>query len=156
MCGPELPGPAGQPWGAEERRRPRPAIGVCMTLRRAEILNSPGDRYGPYRIWGALRRSRYFRSDGQPDITTLIRRLSVRAGGDGLGRAFQGRAVVRRITEADHRINAPFDFVRAGFLMGAAIESLSRIRHGLSAWAGCSRVEWASSYRDEFTGGGLN
>jgi hypothetical protein len=34
----------------------------------AKTLNPRGFRYGPYRVWGDLQRSRYFRVDGQPDI----------------------------------------------------------------------------------------
>ncbi len=70
----------------------------------AVTRNSPGYRYGPYRVWGDLRRSRYFVASGQPDLTPLVRTLSVAARGDVLGRAFQGRAAVRRITEADHLV----------------------------------------------------
>lgn len=38
----------------------------------------------------------------------LIRRLSVRAGGAVLGRAFQGHAAVHRLTEADHQLLAAY------------------------------------------------
>jgi hypothetical protein len=70
-------------------------------VAKAKTFNPPRFRYGRYRLWGDLRASRYFRLDGQPDITTLVRRLSISARGDQLGRAFQGHAAVRRITEAD-------------------------------------------------------
>jgi 5-methylcytosine-specific restriction enzyme A len=69
----------------------------------AKTLNPKSFRYGRYRLWGDLRRSRYFAADGQPDVSVLIRNLSVRAGGSVLGQAFQGHAAVRRITEDDHR-----------------------------------------------------
>lgn len=68
----------------------------------AKTRNPPGYRYGAYRVWGDLRRSHYFAVDGQPDIAPLIRSLAVAAGGEVLGRAFQGRAAVRRLGEADH------------------------------------------------------
>ena len=45
---------------------------------RAKTRNASGFRYGPYRLWGDLKRSRYFRTKGQPDISELIRRLSVK------------------------------------------------------------------------------
>lgn len=70
----------------------------------AKTLNSLGFRYGRYRLWGDLSRSRYFAVDEQPDVTTLIQRLSVNAAGSVLGRAFQGRAAVRAITAEDHTI----------------------------------------------------
>jgi 5-methylcytosine-specific restriction protein A len=69
----------------------------------AKTFNRPGYRYGRYRLWGDLRRSRYFVVDGQPDLTPLVRRLSIRTGvaDSPLGRAFQGGAAVRRIAEFD-------------------------------------------------------
>ena len=68
----------------------------------AKTRNPPGYRYGPYRVWGDLRRSRYFALDSQPDITPLVRSLAIAAGGDVLGRAFQGRAAMRGLGETDH------------------------------------------------------
>jgi hypothetical protein len=68
----------------------------------AKTLNPHGYRYGAYRVWGDLRSSRYFAVDQQPDISSLIRSLSIAASGEVLGRSFQGRAAVRRICEADH------------------------------------------------------
>ena len=55
-----------------------------------------------HRVWGDLQRSRYFQIDAQPDITLLIRSLSVTAKADVLGRSFQGNAAVRAVSEADH------------------------------------------------------
>jgi hypothetical protein len=69
-----------------------------------KTLNPAGYRYGRYRVWGDLTRSRYFQVQDQPDLTVLVRSLSVRAGGQVLGRAFQGKAAVRRMTSEDHRI----------------------------------------------------
>lgn len=71
---------------------------------KAKTRNPPAYRYGPYRVWGDLERSRYFSVDEQPDITSLVRGLSVSARGDQLGRAFQGHAAVRRITVADDTV----------------------------------------------------
>jgi 5-methylcytosine-specific restriction protein A len=67
----------------------------------AKTYNQQGYRYGRCRLWGDLRRSRYFQVEGQPDLAPLIRRFSIRTGvADGmLGRAFQGQAAVRRISE---------------------------------------------------------
>ncbi|WP_174449391.1 HNH endonuclease [Azospirillum baldaniorum] len=90
------------------RRRDGVYVLAAELVASAKTLNPKGYRYGPYRLWGDLRRSRYFRADGQPDITMLIRRLSVRAGADVLGRAFQGHAAVRRLTEADHQLLAVY------------------------------------------------
>ena len=71
---------------------------------RAKTRNPPGYRYGAYRLWGDLELSRYLRTDGQPDISELVRRLSVKAGAPALGRSFQGHAAVRRLTPADHQV----------------------------------------------------
>src|SRR5271166_6673831 len=74
----------------------------------AKTRNSPSYRYGSYRVWGDLQRSRYFAVGGQPDITVLVRSLHISAGGDVLGRAFQGYAAVRRIIDADNSILAAY------------------------------------------------
>ena len=71
---------------------------------RAKTKNPSEYRYGPYRLWGDLRRSRYFRTEGQPDISDLIRGLSIRTGAVVLGRSFQGHAAVRRLSPADQRV----------------------------------------------------
>jgi hypothetical protein len=68
----------------------------------AKTLNPPNYRYGRFRLWGDLVRSRYFAVASQPDITILVRSLSIRAGGDILGRAFQGFAAVRQLSTQDH------------------------------------------------------
>ena len=73
-------------------------------IAKTKTLNPANFRYGLYRLWGDLASSRYFAVSRQPDITTLIRSLSVRARGDTLGRAFQGHAAVREISDADHLI----------------------------------------------------
>jgi hypothetical protein len=46
--------------------------------------------------------------DGQPDLTPLVRSLHVAAAGDVLGRAFQGRAAVRGITDPDAALLAAY------------------------------------------------
>ncbi|MCP4599806.1 MAG: hypothetical protein GY847_04570 [Proteobacteria bacterium] len=71
---------------------------------RSKTLNPKGFRYGRYRVWGDLKRSRYFATGKQPDTTELIRSLSIKASGDVLGRAFQGRAAVRSLNEKDHQV----------------------------------------------------
>src|SRR5690348_7877301 len=71
---------------------------------RAKTINPPGFRYGRYRVWGDLSRSRYFRVDDQPTVDQIIRALSVRADAAVLGRAFQGHAAVRPLIVADHQI----------------------------------------------------
>ena len=65
-------------------------------------------RYGAYRLWGDLGLSRYFRTDGQPDISELIKRLSVKANAPVIGNSFQGHAAVRRLTTVDHQALAEY------------------------------------------------
>jgi hypothetical protein len=68
----------------------------------AKTMNPRGFRYGLYRVWGDLRRSRYFGVDEQPDISMLIRSLAVKAKADVLGSSFQGKAAIRALSETDH------------------------------------------------------
>lgn len=70
----------------------------------AKTRNPKGYRYGPYRIWGDLRTSRYFAVGEQPDLSILVRNLSVKANADVLGRSFQGAAAVRPLQAADHQM----------------------------------------------------
>lgn len=71
---------------------------------QAKTINPPSFRYGRYRIWGGLQKSRYFKVEGQPQVGQIIRSLSIKANADVLGRAFQGHAAVRQLTAQDHRI----------------------------------------------------
>ncbi len=71
---------------------------------RAKTINPPNFRYGKYRVWGDLQKSRYFKVEGQPKVEQIIRSLSVKANAEVLGRAFQGYAAVRLINADDHRI----------------------------------------------------
>ena len=71
---------------------------------RTKTRNPPEYRYGSYRLWGDLELSRYFRAEGQPDISDLVRQLSVRANAQVLGKSFQGNAAVRQLTPADHQV----------------------------------------------------
>lgn len=89
-------------------------------VARSKTLNPPGYRYGRYRLWGDLILSRYFAVDQQPDITVLIRSLSITAKGDALGRAFQGHAAVRKITHED-------DLILRAYAKGLPLESRARL-----------------------------
>ena len=70
----------------------------------AKTINASGYSYGPYRLWGDLDRSRYFRTEGQPDISELIRRLSVKCDASVVGHSFQGQAAVRQLIASDHQL----------------------------------------------------
>jgi hypothetical protein len=92
-------------WAFTRQRDGRYALAAEL-VASAKTFNRPGYRYGRYRLWGELRRSRYFVVDGQPDLTPLVRRLQIRTGvaDSPLGRSFQGAAAVRRIGEFDSNL----------------------------------------------------
>jgi 5-methylcytosine-specific restriction enzyme A len=90
-------------WAFTRRRDGAYALAAELVVT-AKTLNPPGYRYGRYRVWGDLTVSRYFVTEYQPDITPLVRSLSLTAKGDTLGRAFQGHAAVRKINAADDRV----------------------------------------------------
>jgi 5-methylcytosine-specific restriction enzyme A len=69
---------------------------------RARTRNAPGFRYGPYRVWGDLKLSRYFAVDGQADQEPVLRAVSGRHSAKVLGTAFQGRAAVRILSTEGH------------------------------------------------------
>lgn len=74
----------------------------------AKTRNPKTFRYGSYRIWGSLEKSRYFLADGQPSVEPVIRNLSCNPRADLLGQSFQGRCAVRAINLADHRLLRAF------------------------------------------------
>lgn len=71
---------------------------------RAKTFNPPGFRYGRFRVWGDLNRSRYFQVEGQAVIEPVIRELSIRVNAATLGQSFQGPSAVRVISVDDHRL----------------------------------------------------
>jgi hypothetical protein len=99
---------AGESLWAFTRRSDGVYVLAAELVAKTKTLNPRGYRYGRYRVWGDLTHSRYFAADAQPDVTTLVRSLSITARGDALGRAFQGNAAVREITDQDHRILAAY------------------------------------------------
>lgn len=70
----------------------------------AKTRNPKAFRYGSYRLWGSVEKSRYFMVDGQPSVELLIRGLSCSPRADLLGQSFQGRNAVRELSSADHRM----------------------------------------------------
>lgn len=88
-------------WAFTRKTDRRYALAAELVIT-AKTRNPHGFRYGPYRVWGDLRRSRYFSIDQQPDISILIRSLDVEANATVLGRSFQGKAAVRTLHQSDH------------------------------------------------------
>lgn len=74
---------------------------------RAKTINAPGFRYGRYRVWGDLARSRYFKTSGQSNAEDLLRDVSGRKEAKILARAFQGHRAVRPLhMTGDHLLRA--------------------------------------------------
>lgn len=86
------------------RNRERRYVLAAELVVRAKTHNPPNFRYGRYRLWGDIERSRYFQVDGQPSIEQVIRNLSCTTKAPILGQSFQGYSAVKRITAADHRL----------------------------------------------------
>ena len=93
-------------WAFTRRLRDGLYVLAAELVVRAVTRNPPNYRYGQYRIWGDLNRSRYFDIDAAPNAEPLIRSLRVKARGEHLGQSFQGHAAVRQLSEADHRLLA--------------------------------------------------
>lgn len=69
---------------------------------RARTQNPPRFRYGPYRVWADVPRSRFFAVEGQTSIEPVVRELSIRPRAAILGQGFQGVAAVQSLTAGDH------------------------------------------------------
>lgn len=81
---------------------------AAQFVARAKTHNPANFRYGPYRVWGDLDQSRYFKTEGQPSIEQIIRQLSPKTNARYLGQSFQGKAAVRGITQEDHLLLSKF------------------------------------------------
>jgi 5-methylcytosine-specific restriction enzyme A len=101
-------GPGDSVWAFTRRSRDNLYVLAAELSVRAVTSNPRNYRYGKFRIWGDLARSRYFDIDIGPNAEPLIRSLSVQASGQLLGQSFQGNAAVRRLEEADHQVLANF------------------------------------------------
>src|SRR4051794_35520776 len=55
---------------------------VARLLIRAKTINPPGDKYGPFRVWGDLSLSEYFRvtTNSAQDAFELLRLLPLDSG----------------------------------------------------------------------------
>ncbi|BDG59500.1 HNH endonuclease [Caldinitratiruptor microaerophilus] len=88
-------------WAFTRRRSDGAYVLAADLVVVAVTENRPGFRYGRYRVWGDLQRSRYFDVDLGPDFEPVVRALSVAAAARHLGQSFQGHAAVRRLSPAD-------------------------------------------------------
>lgn len=95
-------------WAFSRRLRDGLYVLAAELVVKALTHNPYNYRYGTWRIWGDLHRSRYFDVDVGPGTDSLIRALGVRAAGARLGQSFQGHAAVRVISEPAHRMLVEF------------------------------------------------
>jgi len=77
---------------------------AAQLIIKAKTLNPTNFRYGRYRVWGDLKFSKYFYIENQPNLESIIRNLSIKTNASILGRAFQGLAAVRKLSNEDHQI----------------------------------------------------
>jgi 5-methylcytosine-specific restriction enzyme A len=91
-------------WAFTRRKRDGFYVLAAELVIRAVTRNPANFRYGTWRIWGDLHRSRYFDIDRGPRTDAVVRSLGVKASGERLGQSFQGHAAVRVITPAAHQI----------------------------------------------------
>lgn len=75
---------------------------------RAVTRNPATFRYGRWRVWGDLARSRYFDVAAGPRVEPLIKALGIKASASRLGQSFQGHAAVRPMSESSHRMLAHY------------------------------------------------
>jgi hypothetical protein len=90
-------------WAFTRARNGRYVLAAELVIK-AKTHNPPNFRYGHYRVWGDLQRSRYFQVEGQASVEQVIRQLSVTANARYLGQSFQGYSAVKRLSIQDHLI----------------------------------------------------
>lgn len=94
-------------WAFTRDRLGRYVLAAALVVR-VVTRNTPGYRYGRFRVWGDLDCTRYFDVDASPGAQELIRHLKVRARAENLGQSFQGWSAVRRLDVGDHQLLADF------------------------------------------------
>lgn len=85
------------------RNKQKRFVMAAELIIRAKTKNQPCFRYGPYRVWGDLKQSRYFEVEQQPSMEQIIRLLSPTANAAILSQSFQGNAALRPLTSTDHQ-----------------------------------------------------
>lgn len=97
-------GPGESLWAFTRRSRDSQYVLAAELVIRAVTKNPPNYRYGKWRAWGDLDRSRYFDIEAGPRVDALIRSLDLRASASRLGQSFQGHAAVRHLSEDAHQL----------------------------------------------------
>lgn len=104
----ESAGPGESLWAFTRRRRDSRYVLAAELIIRAVTQNPPNYRYGRWRAWGDLERSRYFDVDSGPRVGPVIRSLGLTASARRLGQSFQGHAGVRVLSEGADRLLAEY------------------------------------------------
>jgi 5-methylcytosine-specific restriction protein A len=94
-------------WAFTRDRLGRYVLAAALVVR-AVTRNPPSYRYGRYRVWGDLDRTRYFDVDASPGAEQLVRHLRITTRADILAQSFQGCRAVRPLEGADHQLLAHF------------------------------------------------
>ena len=94
-------------WAFTRDRIGRYVLAAALVVR-AVTRNSPSYRYGRYRVWGDLERTRYFDIDVGAGAEELIRHLRTPARAAILAQSFQGHRAVRPLHQADHELLSEF------------------------------------------------
>ena len=95
-------------WAFTRRRRDSQYVLAAELIIRAITRNPPNYRYGRWRAWGDLERSRYFDVGACPRVDPIIRNLGLRASARRLGQSFQGHAAVRPLADDAHQLLAEY------------------------------------------------
>lgn len=90
-------------WAFTRDRAGRYVLAAALVVR-AVTRNPPAYRYGRYRVWGDLDRTRYFDVDASPGAEALIRHLRIAARAELLAQSFQGHSAVRPLESTDHQL----------------------------------------------------
>lgn len=106
------PALAGLAWGETIWAFTRDRVGryvlAAALVVKSVTRNPPNYRYGRYRVWGDLERTRYFDIDVGPGAEELVRHLRVTTRADILAQSFQGHRAVKPLVESDHRLLMEF------------------------------------------------
>lgn len=100
--------PGDSVWAFTRRAADAEYVLAAELVVRAVTSNPANYRYGRWRVWGDLERSRYFDVARGPRVDPVIRALGIQASASRLGQSFQGHAAVRPITEAAHQTLADY------------------------------------------------
>jgi 5-methylcytosine-specific restriction enzyme A len=123
-------------WAFTRRALDAEYVLAAELVIRAVTRNPATYRYGSWRVWGDLARSRYFDVAAGPRVEPLVKALGIKASASRLGQSFQGHAAVRVISETAHQMLT--QYAREMPVLGSAAlypedEFEARLVHGEQA-----------------------